>query len=160
MVSSLSSVCLALSAMALVAEGVRVDDEMNSTVLANKQCKCTDPYKRCTDWWCNINCNHVGSAYCPAAFCTCQASATPPPEPPPADNNIDKAMCVTPPGTQYIDGKKINSVCCAASCGDCGGPECGSREGGKDGCCVSIITKAPVSCNGANVVPPCVFPVD
>jgi len=145
--------------------------DMNSTVLGNKQCKCIDPHKRCTDSWCNINCNHVGSAHCPAAFCKCEASAGPPPEPPPANNNKKKAMCVTPPGKKYIEVKKyiegqyigskynkINSVCCAASCGNCGGAKCGSREGGQAGCCVNIIMQAPVSCGDKNVVPPCVFP--
>merc|ERR1712072_1590453 len=31
--------------------------------------KCIDKYHRCTDTWCNDNCNHAGAAFCPASYC-------------------------------------------------------------------------------------------
>jgi hypothetical protein len=29
---------------------------------------CIDKYKRCTDNWCTVNCNH-GAAFCPKSYC-------------------------------------------------------------------------------------------
>ena len=44
-------------------------------------------------------------------------------------------------------------ACCAASCGMCGGSQCGSRPGGPDACCVGAINQAAVPCG----TPPCVM---
>jgi len=38
------------------------------------------------------------------------------------------------------------NVCCAASCGACGGNGCGTRQGGCHGCCVNQIVKNNISC--------------
>lgn len=46
------------------------------------------------------------------------------------------------------------TVCCANSCGACGGNGCGNRTGGADGCCVTNIAIANVSCMYSK--PPCV----
>ncbi len=46
------------------------------------------------------------------------------------------------------------NVCCAASCGECGGEECGAREGGADSCCTGAIIESGVSCGSANA--PCI----
>ncbi len=45
-------------------------------------------------------------------------------------------------------------ACCTSSCGICGGNGCGNRTGGADGCCVSNIAMANVSCQYSK--PPCV----
>jgi hypothetical protein len=47
------------------------------------------------------------------------------------------------------------NVCCASSCGSCGGSGCGSRPGGAESCCVGTITDAGNSCN--NNLPPCLI---
>jgi hypothetical protein len=49
-------------------------------------------------------------------------------------------------------------VCCAASCGSCGGTGCGSRPGGARACCTGPIAAAGVSCSGAE--PPCIMGED
>lgn len=46
-------------------------------------------------------------------------------------------------------------VCCASSCGTCGGNGCGNRTGGADGCCVSSIAAANISCTYSK--PPCMM---
>lgn len=46
-------------------------------------------------------------------------------------------------------------VCCASSCGTCGGTGCGSRTGGADGCCVTTIASANISCTYSK--PPCMM---
>jgi len=44
--------------------------------------KCIDRWKRCTDFWCDANCNHVPK-YCPASYCRGSPVPTPAPRPPP-----------------------------------------------------------------------------
>lgn len=51
-----------------------------------------------------------------------------------------------------------DGICCAASCGKCGGNDCGSRPGGPDACCRSTIAQAAVSCSGSKA--PCVITGD
>ncbi|HJK90768.1 MAG TPA: hypothetical protein RMH26_08590, partial [Polyangiaceae bacterium LLY-WYZ-15_(1-7)] len=46
-------------------------------------------------------------------------------------------------------------VCCAASCGTCGGSGCGSRPGGAESCCGSAIRSSGRSCLTSE--PPCVL---
>ena len=50
----------------------------------------------------------------------------------------------------------FGSVCCAGSCGKCGGMECDAREGGADSCCSDGIVAADIGCGS----PPCMWPVD
>merc|ERR1711934_619142 len=47
----------------------------NPTIVS---CKCVDKFKRCTDAWCNSNCNHKGAQHCPKGFCKC-GPVNPPP---------------------------------------------------------------------------------
>ncbi|MBL8949554.1 MAG: glycoside hydrolase family 16 protein [Myxococcaceae bacterium] len=47
------------------------------------------------------------------------------------------------------------TVCCAASCGTCGGPGCGQRPGGTSNCCGGAILAADRWCSGST--PPCVL---
>jgi hypothetical protein len=51
-------------------------------------------------------------------------------------------------------GIEGSTVCCAASCGQCGGSGCGSRPGGSAACCINTILSAGNSCSGS--LPPCV----
>jgi hypothetical protein len=48
-----------------------------------------------------------------------------------------------------------SNVCCAASCGACGGSGCASRPGGGDACCLTNIRNDGVSCTESG--PPCVL---
>lgn len=54
---------------------------------------------------------------------------------------------------QYCEGR----VCCAPSCGVCGGPGCSSRNGGASNCCTSHITASGKICRG-NEDLPCLLP--
>lgn len=47
-----------------------------------------------------------------------------------------------------------DDVCCAASCGSCGGTGCETRPGGSAACCGIPIQRAGVACSGS--APPCV----
>jgi hypothetical protein len=46
-------------------------------------------------------------------------------------------------------------VCCLASCGTCGGSQCGSRQGGAVNCCQTQIVSSNRSCD--EFEPPCIF---
>lgn len=46
------------------------------------------------------------------------------------------------------------NICCAASCGKCGGSGCGRREGGSSACCSGSVHRTGKSC--LNNPPPCV----
>ena len=130
---------------------------ISTATAGGKSCKCVDKYHRCNDNWCNVNCNIVGH-FCPPSYCRCVATPNPPPPPAPYDPHHTDKMCVkVPNGTHYdnVTHDILNGVCCAQSCGTCGGPECGSREGGRENCCVSVISPENKNCNGN--LPPCVF---
>ena len=63
---------------------------------------------------------------------------------------------VAPPGdpacaTGIIAGR----VCCAASCGVCGGSGCGGRPGGAEACCSGTVTQSGRSCEQFG--PPCLL---
>ncbi len=47
-------------------------------------------------------------------------------------------------------------VCCAASCGRCGGTSCQNLHGGRDNCCTSSVRNSNHSC--AQHEPPCTMP--
>lgn len=52
----------------------------------------------------------------------------------------------------------LAAACCSASCGDCGGPGCGSRPGGSGNCCGTIIIGNNRNCD--LVDPPCTIQRD
>ena len=70
-----------------------------------------------------------------AAFCSCQALATA------ADPGCDRGL------------RASGGVCCARSCGRCGGHGCGALPGGSAHCCGGAIKAAHRSC--ATHDPPC-----
>ena len=46
--------------------------------------------------------------------------------------------------------KTMESVCCAGTCGQCGGPACASLPGGYDACCTGPIVKNNITCTDGN----------
>jgi len=116
----------------------------SATQLAAGGFKCVDPWKRCTDYWCNINCNNNPS-YCPRSYC--RGVATPSPPPAPAGSapttgcgkDVDGQQSLL--GVSYFNDKGVNTgapfkqICCPAKCGECGGENCGDRPGGANACC-------------------------
>ena len=65
------------------------------------------------------------------------------------------APCVIPE-EPVCDGILNGDVCCAASCGTCGGSGCGGRPGGAASCCSGAIRAAGRSC--AEHSAPCLVP--
>ena len=57
-------------------------------------------------------------------------------------------------GLPCADGILSGDICCAASCGSCGGTGCGSRPGGASSCCTGSIRDSGRSCDAYE--PPCV----
>eukprot|EP01052_Picozoa_sp_SAG31_P009318 SAG31_NODE_487_length_14980_cov_9.526376_11_plen_209_part_00 len=53
-------------------------------------------------------------------------------------------------------GVASGEICCAASCGTCGGSGCQGRPGGASACCAGQIRDAGVSCADNGGTPPCV----
>ena len=45
-----------------------------------------------------------------------------------------------------VQSRGQKEVCCAATCGVCGGPNCGQHPGGADACCVGKILAENVTC--------------
>merc|ERR1711990_1274644 len=113
--------------------------------------KCIDKYGRCTDNWCDINCNHVGAAFCPKSYCRAIATGEPP-------SSADGSCKVG------IEGNIANAfgggkVCCPKSCGSCGGKGCSSRPGGASNCCVGNGKTTFISGSGkmcSDGAPPCI----
>merc|ERR1711990_53783 len=120
----------------------------------NLKCVAIDPYGRATDNWCNMNCNHAGSQFCPKDYCKCEESPTAPPEPTRFDPANPEEMCAR---FKFGRGRLSGhfGACCTKSCGKCGGPKCGSRDGGKKNCCVQIIRASGKNCK--NSPPPCMW---
>lgn len=77
------------------------------------------------------------------------APAPPSPAPAPAPPS--------PPGTLCAAGIRNGDCCCAASCGICGGPDCGKHPGGGAHCCVGKIKDNGKVCVGPDDVG-CVLP--
>ena len=50
-------------------------------------------------------------------------------------------------------GASGRAVCCPASCGQCGAPECSSKPGGAENCCTGPVFKSGRDC--ADYPPPC-----
>jgi len=123
---------------------------------------CIDRWRRCTDQWCNVNCNHNPS-YCPRSFCRGVAVAPPvPPAPPPAPEPTTKdPKCLAgvmgvyyASSTKRGDGESIkgSAICCPASCGKCGGAKCGDRPGGSSACCADKVFASGNKCT-SNMAP-------
>ena len=79
---------------------------------------------------------------------------TPPPTPP-LPTPAPSATCSAAGG---IQSKIRLDVCCMASCGTCGGSNCGKLPGGNAGCCCGEIRKAGKKCDPPAVVAPCLLP--
>jgi hypothetical protein len=61
-------------------------------------------------------------------------------------------------GTCQAAGGIVNGdVCCAGTCGTCGGGGCGDRDGGSSSCCVGTITRSEVQCADTGGTPPCLL---
>lgn len=58
---------------------------------------------------------------------------------------------ITPPEEKLCS----SSVCCAISCGSCGGKGCSSRRGGEKSCCISAIKGSGRQCRSST--PPCII---
>jgi len=118
--------------------------------------KCVDPWKRCTHFWCNANCNHK-PRFCPPSYCRGAAAPMPPPAPKP--NPLEKCPDDTILGTSFFNEAGVNVhkayklVCCPAGCEDCAGKGCAKRPGGAKDCCGKTITAAGSKCGSA----PCVL---
>ena len=48
------------------------------------------------------------------------------------------------------------NVCCASTCGQCGGSGCQNRPGGRNHCCAGAVRDNAVKCSSNGGVPPCV----
>lgn len=77
--------------------------------------------------------------------CVPTGASTPPTTPP----GTSDPSCST--GIRNAEG----TVCCAASCGSCGGTACDQRPGGAAACCTGGVTAVGASCSGN--LPPCVL---
>jgi len=65
---------------------------------------------------------------------------------------VEATECEIFLGGIYEPGKK---VCCANSCGSCGGSGCGGLPGGSSQCCTGLISKSDKSCYSE--IAPCQF---
>jgi len=88
---------------------------------------CIDKWKRCTDNWCTVNCNH-GPSFCPKSYCLGQKSPPPPPPPSGCDGvansgKVDDACGVCDGDGSSCDGCDgvANSGKVQDACGVCGG---------------------------------------
>lgn len=129
------------------------DSFLEAVAAGGLKCTCVDKFKRCTDAWCNMNCGHP-KRFCPKSYCRCIPSATPPPPPAPYNPDAPGSMCVKEKGT--YNKTASDYVCCASTCGTCGGPKCGDRPGGSDNCCVNVITANAGNKTCDETTPPCI----
>lgn len=67
----------------------------------------------------------------------------------------DDPPCVRPNTPSKPKRLCNNTVCCASSCGACGGKGCGNRPGGKQNCCATSIIGSRRRCNSS--APPCII---
>eukprot|EP01084_Bolivina_argentea_P105137 188211_1 len=70
-------------------------------------------------------------------------------------NAIIHVSTFGPPDTCCTTGIKYNNVCCAKSCGKCGGDECDGYQGGERNCCPDTIIQQATTCN--DIGPPCII---
>lgn len=59
-------------------------------------------------------------------------------------------------GDSTCDGILEGSVCCGASCGECGGNGCSSRGNGAEDCCAASISASGVFCSDTGGAAPCI----
>merc|ERR1712166_524903 len=98
---------------------------------------CIDKWKRCTDNWCTVNCNH-GPSFCPKSYCLGQKSPPPPPPPSGCDGVANSGKVKDACGVCDGDGK---------SCAGCDGvansgkvqDACGVCDGDGSSCANDII---------------------
>merc|ERR1712166_918112 len=88
---------------------------------------CIDKWKRCTDNWCTVNCNH-GPSFCPKSYCLGQKSPPPPPPPSGCDGVANSGKVDDACGVCDGDGKscagcdgEANSGKIQDACGVCDG---------------------------------------
>ena len=55
-------------------------------------------------------------------------------------------VCLSQADPTCAHGLVAGTACCAASCGTCGGPNCGKLSGGSADCCVGSIAASNRSC--------------
>lgn len=69
----------------------------------------------------------------------------------PAQPSPSSSPTATPSTTVMVPTQDepicIGRVCCAASCGSCGGAGCGRRPGGRSQCCVGAIRRSNIECS-------------
>lgn len=58
-----------------------------------------------------------------------------------------------------LGGIENAGICCAATCGSCGGRGCRSRMGGEENCCTGYIATNGAPCSETNA-PPCIIDDD
>lgn len=68
----------------------------------------------------------------------------------------ERLDAIDPARAAQCSGLLRDEVCCAASCGTCGGTGCASRPGGAGACCLGNVRAQGRSC--AQFPPPCVVP--
>ncbi|CAN0257907.1 unnamed protein product, partial [Hapterophycus canaliculatus] len=63
-------------------------------------------------------------------------------------------------GLSGVGGSNGNgNACCSLSCGQCGGPQCGSAPGGNTECCVNGVLAAQPDCSVSGAAP-CIITTD
>jgi len=102
---------------------------------------------------CNASCEQCGGAGCSAggrADDCCLSNIL--------ENNVSCGVTRSGPCVIPCDGlfDLATSVCCSASCAQCGGPGC-SAGGRADVCCTSNILEINVSCDDVSGIGPCVI---
>ena len=72
-----------------------------------------------------------------------------------SEEEDDTAGSILPADDGCSDGVRSGRVCCAASCGECGGVGCADRVGGAHACCKGEVFTSGVSC--AEAPAPCLI---
>ncbi|CBJ33624.1 hypothetical protein Esi_0531_0003 [Ectocarpus siliculosus] len=100
----------------------------------------------------NLDCSVTGEAPC---IVTSPEPSTPAPATPapatPAPTPAPSRAAGTCEGG--IVGVQASNVCCALSCGSCGGDGCSDRDGGEDNCCGVEIRTANLDCSVTGEAP-------
>ena len=76
-----------------------------------------------------------------------------PPSPSPSPHPGPAAQCAAAGGILNPKGGKHANICCAKSCGSCGGSHCGDKPGGSHDCCSNQIEEDGRKC--ATMPAPC-----
>ena len=102
----------------------------------------------------SFNATFQSFSYAPVAVAPPSPPAPPGPPTPPRPGSTPAVECAKAGGILATSGKEKGKVCCASSCGVCGGHDCGSHKGGHEACCTGQIKAAGKSCETAKA--PCV----